>query len=359
MDLEKLRSQAIEALDRFGQSVAVMNVYYHHDEPINLANYGEMTAARLLNAYAYTVEHRKVLEGYGYGPMNLQKYLQDNRTDGKKDLIASDLLNLYSSKLNMGDLSALGQLLWQFVRKNGYNPLPSTTGKVGVPSRPYSEWYRLFCSDQQTRHMCESLVDLGLFSHEGGYTAGCKFYHLPTGLITGSRPAPIPDGVAKMESKWKEWLRKDSQPSQDQNLAKRVKMETPVGPNADSEVARFQGAFLSVLAQNTTNLVEKMDRILVQNKTIIDMLAKVQRPSPIVHLSEVMDLSDIKVMPLDPVNGVDIGVSERTVETDPFALTKEEGETEEIPCPPSSILDEGEENEEEPAAAKPKRKSRH
>ena len=81
--------------------------------------------------------------------------------------------------------------------------------------------------------------------------------------------------------------------------------------------------------------------------------------SPVVNLSEVMDLADIKVLPLDPVdNGVDIGGPERTVETDPFALTKEEGEAGESPCPPSSILDEGEENEE-PAAAKPKRKSRH
>ena len=265
----------------------------------------------------------------------------------------------------IGDLSALGPLLGQFLRRNGYNPLPSVTGRVGVPSRTYSEWYSLFRSDQQTQAMCESLVNLGMFSHEGGYQAGCRYYHLPTGLITGSRPAPIPDGIARMELKWKEWLsnNKDSQPSKDQNpwnLAKRVRVETQVGPAAVPEVARFEGAFLSVLAQNSTSLVEKMDRILMQNKMILDMLANVQRPSPIVNLSEVMDLSDIKVMPLDPVNnGVDIGGSERTVETDPFALTKEEGETEESPCPPSSILDEGEENEEEPAAAKPKRKSRH
>ena len=77
-----------------------------------------------------------------------------------------------------------------------------------------------------------------------------------------------------------------------------------------------------------------------------------------VNLSEVMDLADIKVLPLDPVdNGVNVGEPARTVEPDPFALTQEEGETGESPCPPSSILDEGEENEE--PVAKPKRKSRH
>ena len=39
-----------------------------------------------------------VLERFGYGPVTMQQYLQNHRVDGKKEVLAGELLTLYSSR---------------------------------------------------------------------------------------------------------------------------------------------------------------------------------------------------------------------------------------------------------------------
>lgn len=366
---DKLRSRAQRTYTLFGGAVAILHVPYSRGVTDLHSVYSANAVSKILNIYCYVKQHTPILVKYGYGSSALQSYLRST-TEAAAAPLAPDFLQLCCP--HQGDTSKLWRDLEPFMAPKVYNPPPLELGRVGKPSITYSELYKAFRTDQKTRNMCGVIVtDLGLFTSKSFLLDALTHFHLRHEHLTKPREG---FGIAleELEATWSTTLKRvangpDSQagPGSAPKKAKPSEAEAIAEVTLDSEMSRhlkYQEAFLSLLATNSTTILGMINKLVNQNDMMLQEIKAIKQRENIV-----VNLDDIPVIPLQQsgaVTGEPEAARKEAVseDADPFAEDPADPVGEGAEVPPPSILDDGEVVEPDtnnlPTVSKSKRKSR-